>query len=130
MEPECPWCWVNGTEADVLWLREWVGPTHEELQTALNGAPRWVRDLVHIMDDGLHETEFGDGCLPLIFGRPEFEKELGAIGRANPGHDVHVYICGGDKLVREVQNCCNVCHRVSKRRGYKQHFKVTYERFG
>jgi NAD(P)H-flavin reductase len=71
--------------------------------------------------------------LPLIFGRPDFAKEVRAIGKANPLNHVHIYICGNDKVVQDLTNVAEKCNKDSKRRAGDgqpyQNFNVRFERF-
>mmetsp|Transcript_69337 Transcript_69337/g.151399 ORF Transcript_69337/g.151399 Transcript_69337/m.151399 type:complete len:1049 (+) Transcript_69337:114-3260(+) len=71
--------------------------------------------------------------LPIIFGRPNFQKELRAIGKANPNQNVHVYACGNDALVQSLKSCCSHCSlsaKASKQGPNTQDFVLHYERFG
>jgi len=71
--------------------------------------------------------------LPLVFGRPDFAQELRAIGKANPDHNVHIYVCGNNSIVQNLKDVAKQCNIKSKKnaghcQGH-QHFKVHFERF-
>jgi len=44
--------------------------------------------------------------LPVVFGRPDFEKELRAIGKAHRDFDVHTYVCGNMTIVKSLREIC------------------------
>ena len=56
-------------------------------------------------------------------------------GKARPGMNIHVYICGNDGLVGDLQSVCNSCAqealaRSRQNRTALQKYLVHYERFG
>jgi len=71
--------------------------------------------------------------LPLIFGRPDFAKEVRAIGKANPDHNVHIYVCGNNSIVQNLNDVAEQCNIKSEKdagHGQRhQHFDVHFERF-
>jgi len=71
--------------------------------------------------------------LPLVFGRPDFDKEVRAIGKANPDSNVHIYVCGNNSVVQNLKHVAKQCNIKSKNDdGHSQrhqHFKVHFERF-
>jgi len=71
--------------------------------------------------------------LPLVFGRPDFAKEIRAIGKANPDHNVHIYVCGNDSVVQNLNDVAEQCDiKSEKNAGHgqpHQHFDVHFERF-
>jgi len=73
--------------------------------------------------------------LPVAFGRPDFGKEVRAIGKARQGDDINVYICGNDQIVKLIQDVCTVCNAHAERdntsgRAPRQRYWVHHERFG
>jgi len=49
--------------------------------------------------------------LPVVFGRPNFAKEIRAIGEAHSDQDVHIYVCGNAGLVASLKETCVSCNR-------------------
>jgi len=85
-------------------------------------APRSLKDGVNWM-------------VPIVFGRPDFATEIRAIGKARPGMNVEVYVCGNDAVVKNLQEVCIVCNKHAENDqnnngAPKQHYKVHFERFG
>jgi len=73
--------------------------------------------------------------VPIVFGRPDFATEIRAIGKARPGMNVDVYVCGNDAIVKNLQDVCIVCNEHADRDRNEngipqQHYKVHFERFG
>jgi ferredoxin-NADP reductase len=161
--PHLPWCWASGVQSDVLWLSDLTDAhsNHQHnlqragslLSKASHGTPKWAAELCSdntptasptpdsANDADMNTVDQDHPCrenvlLPVTFGRPDFEKELRAIGQHTPNHDVHTYICGNDQIVKSLQNVCNVleaesrCQTEDKNRMSYQRFLVTYERFG
>jgi len=76
-----------------------------------------------------------DAYLPVTFGRPDFAKEVRAIGQARPGHNVYVYVCGNDALVQSLRGVCRSCNdqaevATARDGDLPQKYAVHYERFG
>mmetsp|Transcript_78254 Transcript_78254/g.181562 ORF Transcript_78254/g.181562 Transcript_78254/m.181562 type:complete len:120 (-) Transcript_78254:158-517(-) len=73
--------------------------------------------------------------LPVTLGRPNFAKEVRAIGKARPGHDVYIYVCGNESLVKSLQDVCKTCNMrsqaaVDELQALPQKYRCLYERFG
>jgi len=76
--------------------------------------------------------------LPVVFGRPNFAKEIRGIGQAHSDQDVHVYVCGNDGLVAGLKETCLRCSEEAKASKEDdlgndrnaQEFIFHYERFG
>lgn len=73
--------------------------------------------------------------VPIVFGRPDFAAEIRAIGKARPGTNVHVYVCGNDAVVQNLQEVCIGCTREAEEgtrtRGLlPQRYDLHFERFG
>eukprot|EP00913_Durusdinium_trenchii_P010735 g10071.t1 len=70
--------------------------------------------------------------LPVVLGRPNFRRDVAAIGKARPDMNVHVYVCGNDGLVHDLQSVCESCARESlaRKRTPLQKYVLHYERFG
>jgi len=79
--------------------------------------------------------EGADWMVPVVFGRPDFATELRSIGKARPGMNVDVYVCGNDAVVKNLQEVCIVCNQHAERDVHengapRQHYSVHFERFG
>eukprot|EP00928_Gymnodinium_smaydae_P070765 TRINITY_DN54537_c0_g1_i1.p1 TRINITY_DN54537_c0_g1~~TRINITY_DN54537_c0_g1_i1.p1 ORF type:complete len:1018 (-),score=227.25 TRINITY_DN54537_c0_g1_i1:154-3051(-) len=73
--------------------------------------------------------------VPIVFGRPDFATEIRSIGKARPGLDVNVYVCGNDSLVKSMQDVLDVCNLHAERdaksgEAPRQKYRLHYERFG
>lgn len=57
---------------------------------------------------------------------------LNISGKARPDMNVHVYVCGNDGLVHDLQSVCESCARESlaRKRTPLQKYVLHYERFG
>jgi ferredoxin-NADP reductase len=192
--PQLPWCWVNSSKQDVLWLCNLVRSDDEDRETdvaeSMNAQGHWstglvgprslkrVETLCEVEDafgqkdraqalvkkaefgkrgrqktdvvgkstdglmDGTKSTAFtktneseGVAMLPVVFGRPDFASEVRAIGKARPEHDVDIYICGNDAIVKGLQEVVIVCNAHAERDfaaggERRQNYFVHYERFG
>jgi len=153
---QLPWCWVDGTKQDVLWASHLVENVDED-EHAINNDNLWRNDLLScsfskILDkdqdtdydcekamsavDRVRSTKDGvNWMVPIVFGRPDFATELRAIGKARPGMNVDVYVCGNDAIVKNLQEVCIVCNEHADRDRSEngipqQHYKVHFERFG
>jgi len=78
-----------------------------------------------------------DVLLPIVFGRPDFNKEFRAIGHLRPCDDVNVYVCGSHALVESLQQVCSTCNKEARDESQEgdvdrlaQKYKVRFERFG
>merc|ERR1712187_748660 len=157
---QLPWCWVNGTKQDVLWashLVENVGePEHgitehnserdrrkglfaPSFSTVINSSD--TKDdydcerAMSVVDCVRSTKDSVNWMVPIVFGRPDFATEIRAIGKARPGMNVDVYVCGNDAIVKNLQHVSIVCNehaeRDRKENGSpQQHYKVHFERFG
>merc|ERR1712048_229049 len=153
---QLPWCWVNGTKQDVLWINDLVENIDQsrdgKLQTDQEGGR--VEDLYskmfstvrgsseHAEDDDIERAmsvrsvKGGvDWMVPVVFGRPDFATEIQSIGKARPGMNVDVYVCGNDAIVNNLQEVCIVCNQHadknhSEHGAPRQHYEVHFERFG
>lgn len=156
---QIPWCWINGSKTDVLWVKKLVitEPQASAVQASTDSS-KWVQALAgkggskmfaDVDDKGgivrkATTTEQKEKCdarqqgdqenpklmIPIAFGRPDFDAELSAIGRALPNTDAHVYLCGSDQLVAHLRDVCDCCTHHAAKAGRKQHYKLHYERFG
>eukprot|EP00439_Symbiodinium_sp_Y106_P041767 s3994_g5.t1 len=73
--------------------------------------------------------------IPVTFGRPKFMRDISSIGRARPDISVHVYICGNDMLVKDLESVCHQCSALAAARSRVdktplQKYVVHFERFG
>lgn len=104
-KPLCPACWFHGDHQDVLWI-----------DAVFDGASRG--------------KEAADRQLPVVFGRPNFKVEVQQIGDAHPDHDVHIFVCGNDAIVKDLKTVATRCDEMSKAAGRRQCYEVHFERFG
>jgi len=73
--------------------------------------------------------------VPVVFGRPAFEKEISAIGEAHKDADVSIYACGNNAIVKSLEDVCKACnkrgkHPMSSMNGGGQQYELYFERFG
>mmetsp|Transcript_18909 Transcript_18909/g.43975 ORF Transcript_18909/g.43975 Transcript_18909/m.43975 type:complete len:955 (+) Transcript_18909:90-2954(+) len=134
--PEFPWCWAEGGKEDLLWVK---CPTFDT---------EGVAEAFHTITASGYmpsatTTTFAEAVpnpdmqrmIPVIFGRPNFLQEIASIGAARPTENVHVYICGNDAIVKDLQSVCQKCSQHAMKRSEEQKlplqkYVVHYERFG
>jgi len=151
--PQVPLAWLHGSSQDVLWLTDLLKDSADQIEVSgtasklFNGmsdvarspAAPWARAMLRGTTRCLQASQPLERTLPVVFGRPDFEKELQAIGAANPKHDVHTYICGNMAIVKSLKDICESLtqggirstgswHSPLKRSHQK--FVVHFERFG
>merc|ERR1711988_96570 len=92
---------------------------------------------VGIIEDTVEKqmSKSKEWMVPIVFGRPDFAAEVRAIGKARPGTNVHVYVCGNDAVVQNLQEVCAGCTREAEEgtrtRGLPpQRYELHFERFG
>jgi len=69
--------------------------------------------------------------LPVAFGRPDFKSEVRAVGKAHPGQDIHIYVCGNKQLVNSLHQVCDDCsERSASQDVTPQTYECHFERFG
>jgi predicted ferric reductase len=158
---QLPWCWVHESKEDVLWVRallEGSDRHDDELLAAhedhwalgvrsKSGGDSTARGLFQrstcsptaatlaasrALAVGMNDSS---AFLPVVFGRPNFAREVRAIGKARPAQDVHVYVCGNDALVQSLQAVCTACNdsarsEAQEGRRQPQKYKMHFERFG
>jgi len=159
--PQLPWCWVNGSMLDVMWVGAlvddsakwqaevkgtWYGFGRRNRQGGLSlqakGSLECQETVTRQVSPEGGEVgttpstdDKGSWMLPVAFGRPDFAKEVYAIGRARPGHDVHVFICGNDMIVKSLEEVCHLCNDAAKddtaqNGAPAQSYTMHFERFG
>lgn len=123
--PQFPWAWAEGGHEDLLWVRcpsfECKGITFKSFTGAGGTSSNDPELLVEPPE-----------LLPVVLGRPNFRRDVAAIGKARPDMNVHVYVCGNDGLVHDLQSVCESCARESlaRKRTPLQKYVLHYERFG
>ncbi|OLP84804.1 Superoxide-generating NADPH oxidase heavy chain subunit C, partial [Symbiodinium microadriaticum] len=147
--PQFPWCWAEGGREELLWIK----------------CPSWesegVADKFHRVctqkDYTSHSSDSDEGqkakeerMIPVTFGRPNFMrpdisvhvyicgndmlvKDLESV--CQPDISVHVYICGNDMLVKDLESVCHQCSVLAAARSRVektplQKYIVHFERFG
>jgi len=152
--PLLPWCWANGASEDLLWVTDLVDVAaisqQDVDQCQRSYASHWGRSFVKsntaiypscsnnssiMKGQDADALKPNDGLVPIVFGRPNFASEIRAIGKARPGTDVNVYVCGNDAVVRNLFDVAAVCNQRAEadlRTGNspKQSYHVHFERFG
>jgi len=137
-----PWAWVNRSELDAVWMKGLVAEDEqddfEEMQKATtfmttrnskrssrsSSKSSTAANELSLADTGvLREGTMG---VPIFLGRPEFAKELPAIGQRNAACNVHVYVCGNSKIVESCRAVCDACNLEQ----CGQRFVLHFERFG
>jgi len=140
-----PWAWVNRSELDAIWMKGLLGDDEQDdfdlmvqsssFTTARNRNP--AHALVSRSSSSVTSASRSDSPkasavkegsmgIPIFFGRPEFAKEIPAIGQRNTACNVHVYVCGNSKIVESCREVCDACNKTSER----QKFCLYFERFG
>merc|ERR1712151_1356924 len=157
---QLPWCWVDGTKQDVLWASDLVENVDEPEPSIkeFTKENQWRKglfapsfstgvDTCGENDDydceramsaveRVRSTKDGvNWMVPIVFGRPDFATEIRSIGKARPGMNVDVHVCGNDAIVKNLQEVCIVCNEHAERDQSEngipqQHYKVHFERFG
>lgn len=158
--PQLPWCWVAGVEQDVLWVSDLIELSEEHEQTAEQEqtaaspscAGEWSTELMaSTWRPATFRQASKQGCvrggermgskhcatslIPVVFGRPDLGAEVRSIGKARPGIDVDVYVCGNDGVVKYLQDVCAVCNQHAARDSTtngapRQKYRHHFERFG
>jgi len=132
-----PWAWVNRSELDAVWMKGLIAEDEQDDSEVMEKAKAFMTTRNSKSLEGSssrspsHEADMGrlkEGSMgvPIFLGRPEFAKEIPAIGERNAECDVHVYVCGNPKIV---ESCRAVCDALNQeQRG--QRFLLHFERFG
>jgi predicted ferric reductase len=147
--PQLPWCWTGGAKQDVMWVKELA--REEDGDRACQRTFKSFKSFadvakapqVGIIDETVEKRSNASGSssddvswmVPIVFGRPDFAAEIRAIGKARPGTNVHVYVCGNDAVVQNLQEVCIGCTREAEEgtrtRGLlPQRYDLHFERFG
>lgn len=129
--PQFPWAWAEGGSEDLIWVK---------CQSLESEGVAAAFKTIHSEHSSRYSTTSlgGEDCaemFPVCFGRPHFKRDIASIGKARPGMNIHVYICGNDGLVGDLQSVCNSCAqealaRSRQNRTALQKYLVHYERFG
>ncbi|CAJ1351929.1 unnamed protein product [Effrenium voratum] len=123
--PQFPWCWAEGGWEELLWVQcpSWDSGT---------GKFRRVQSAGYCSHTEVPENPQDQRMIPITLGRPNFCRDIGSIGRARPDLNIHVYICGNEALVSDLQSACVKCAQQALSRKGKalQQYLVHFERFG
>jgi len=133
--PGCqlPWSWAEGGQEDLLWVTcpTWDAGAEKFRQVSLQmeGAGPLEKKGTQ------HDPEVAKEHLmvPVTFGRPNFLRDIASIGRARPDKNLHVYVCGNDTLVHDLQSACQRIAQDALQRNPNQklqQYLVHFERFG
>ncbi|CAE8631903.1 unnamed protein product [Polarella glacialis] len=84
---------------------------------------RYPRMPLHavVVNDILHSGN----PVAIPVGRPDFTRELKAVGNQDPHADVGVYVCAAEPVKQSVEEACLACNRSTT----TQKFRFNYERF-
>jgi len=138
---QLPWHWVHGATGDTLWVESLVEDPVEDAQVADAHNHHWSQGILRrdktgglfrqssvSLDKSLGEHRY----LPVVFGRPNFSREILAIGNAWPEYKAHVYVCGNDLLVQSLRDVCEECNAYVREAGGQEQdkFRLHFERFG
>jgi len=148
--PTLPWCWLNGASEDILWTSDLIDAGEVDPQASRRCSQcyqgHWAEHMAKSFrvstevdlkpaakDSGGAQSV--DSLVPIVFGRPNFATEIRAIGKARPGTDVDVYVCGNDAVVNNLFDVAAVCNEraaadVKKGDAPRQSYRVHFERFG
>jgi len=69
------------------------------------------------------------GGVPVIFGRPNFEKMLRKLGANHPTEHVHTFVCGNKGLVSNLQQLCDACTVRATSKLSMQQYVLHHENF-
>eukprot|EP00931_Biecheleriopsis_adriatica_P024788 TRINITY_DN15358_c0_g1_i1.p1 TRINITY_DN15358_c0_g1~~TRINITY_DN15358_c0_g1_i1.p1 ORF type:complete len:888 (+),score=150.98 TRINITY_DN15358_c0_g1_i1:52-2664(+) len=138
--PQLPWCWVNGSSLDVLWvgiMSEALGD-QEEQELANSCQVHWdsksrcgtTRSFSSSSACLEHAGQRLDAMLPICLGRPDWRCEIQAVGKAWPSEDIHVYVCGSNAVVDALQDVCRVCNSHAQKARRLQRYILRRETFG
>mmetsp|Transcript_65294 Transcript_65294/g.156051 ORF Transcript_65294/g.156051 Transcript_65294/m.156051 type:complete len:900 (+) Transcript_65294:106-2805(+) len=133
--PQFPWCWAEGGNEDLLWVQcpswesEGVAESFHTIRT-----PEHLQS-ASSLEEAAGTSSSAQRMFPVIFGRPNFLQQIGSIGMARPTENIHVYVCGNDALVKDLQAVCQKCSQYAVRRSEDtklpvQKYVVHFERFG
>lgn len=143
-----PWGWVNSTNQDVMWVNDLVMTPSESVAPASNFIEVKEERIVRSTSSKSSLTKSLAGyephelnteasrLFPVYFGRPEFATEVRQIGKQRPDIDVHVYVCGADAIVKNLEGVVQVCNDHAARDfqqnggSRKQCYFLHHERFG
>jgi len=137
--PELPWCWVNGSKLDVMWLSNLVSSDVQDTgksatgRRSVNTPSSWADDFKRAGDESPSSGK--ERLLPVAFGRPDFETELRAIGEQWCSEDINVYVCGNDTIVHGLQDVAaklnqEACIKAREANTKSQSYKINFEKFG
>eukprot|EP00931_Biecheleriopsis_adriatica_P024790 TRINITY_DN15358_c0_g1_i3.p1 TRINITY_DN15358_c0_g1~~TRINITY_DN15358_c0_g1_i3.p1 ORF type:complete len:866 (+),score=144.58 TRINITY_DN15358_c0_g1_i3:152-2749(+) len=140
LSPQLPWCWVNGSSLDVLWvgiMAEALGD-QEEQELANSCQAHWdsesrcstSRSFSGSSSCLEHAGQSLDTMLPICLGRPDWRCEIQSIGKAWPSEDIHVYVCGSNAVVDALQDVCRVCNSHAQKARRLQRYILRRETFG
>jgi len=152
---QLPWCWIGGANQDVLWVSDMIENVGEKNDGVIQSSrDNWRNDLLSRSFSTICEANNQDDeddiekamsarsvkddvnwMVPVVFGRPDFATEIRSIGKARPGMNVDLYVCGNDAIVKNLQEICIVCNQHAERdrcenNAPPQHYEVHFERFG
>eukprot|EP00927_Polykrikos_kofoidii_P053152 TRINITY_DN4737_c0_g1_i8.p1 TRINITY_DN4737_c0_g1~~TRINITY_DN4737_c0_g1_i8.p1 ORF type:complete len:816 (+),score=96.17 TRINITY_DN4737_c0_g1_i8:66-2513(+) len=140
VSPETPWCWANGGENDILWANALIWHKSEEGK-ALKKLRTFeiseeLQQCTSSFSSCLSDESRVESYMPVMLGRPDFDREILAIGRRNQDCDVHAYVCANDLVVKSVREACEKGNVREKNRAEKdrrpvgQNYCLHFERFG
>jgi len=137
---QLPWHWVHGATGDVLWVDSLVEHRVDDEHVADAHNDHWAQGILpRTTTTGLFrpsKTPAGSlgehRYLPVVFGRPNFSREIMAIGNAWPEYTSHVYVCGNDQLVQSLRDVVEECNSHVREAGGQEQdkFRLHFERFG
>jgi len=132
--PQFPWCWAEGGREELLWIKcpSWES---EGVADKFHRVCTQKDYTSHGSDSDAGQTAKEERLIPVTFGRPNFMRDISSIGRARPDISVHVYICGNDMLVKDLESVCHQCSALAAARSRVdktplQKYVVHFERFG
>jgi len=136
--PQFPWSWAEGGHEDLLWIQcpSWESEGVADTFHRVSATPEYISHMSHLSEDAdASQTAKEKRMIPVTFGRPNFLRDIGSIGRARPDMSVHVYVCGNDNLVKDLSCVCHKCGVAAAARGraqrtHQQQFVMHFERFG
>merc|ERR1712129_221663 len=158
--PGLPWTWFNDGTNDIFWIDHITGQTSDEecrevvVDEATDGRMSW-QDKMHRMnqqgfkvnlEDAASErasllTSTGSKCghhnnqgigslFPISLGRADMKTELEAIGRRWFFKNIDIYVCGNDKVVKDMRQIVVALNDERRANESKAIFSMHFERFG
>mmetsp|Transcript_16061 Transcript_16061/g.37573 ORF Transcript_16061/g.37573 Transcript_16061/m.37573 type:complete len:127 (+) Transcript_16061:2041-2421(+) len=84
-------------------------------------------------DADLEETlvpDIAETLVPIVFGRPNFSRDIKSIGNTRPDVDVHTFVCGNGRLVEDLEMVVAGCNQQCQDEARGQTYYAHFERFG